>query len=219
MSSIVTVVLVDDDPASLDFLASWLDDGCHLPYTFQILHRAKRGDEAMRSIKATQPDLVILDLELPDMSGMDVARLIQHQPKQPHIMLFSAHDDLLNWQDPATAYIQGYILKGSTLEKMEAALETILKGGLYWDPVIYHQMHQKLNQAHPHSRVVWSSPLTERESEIFQLFCQGFKQAEIVTSLKLSSNTVKSHLRNICLKAGCEQLEQLRDTVFSHQAG
>ncbi|MGE3728011.1 MAG: response regulator [Candidatus Sericytochromatia bacterium] len=219
MSSVVTVVLVDDDPACLDFLFSWLSDACLLPYTFQILHQAKRGDEALCYIKASQPDLVILDLDLPDISGMDVARLIQHQPKQPHIMLFSAHDDLLNWQDPATACIQGYVLKGSTLEKMEAALETILKGGLYWDPVIYYQMHQKLNQAHPHSSVVWSSPLTERESEIFQLFCQGFKQAEIMASLKLSLNTVKSHLRNVCLKAGCENLEHLRNTVFSTKVG
>lgn len=208
--SVITVLLVDDDPASLNFLDAWLKNACHLPYTFQILHKAKRGDEAIRSLQATPPDLVILDLDLPDMSGMDVARFIQHQPKPSRILLFSAHDDLLDWQDPANACIQGYILKGATLEKLEEALAKVLQGDLYWDPIVYHQMHQKLNQAHTHSRRAWTSPLTQREAEIFQLVCQGFKQAEIATALQLSPNTVKSHLRKLCDKAGCANLENLR---------
>jgi len=212
MFPLITVVLVDDDSPTLDYLEAWLTCSCHLPYQFHIHGRATSGTKAMKQIHAYQPDLVILDLSLPDMNGMAVAQFSQSLEKQPKILIFSGYDNWLEWKDTANKLLLGYVVKGSPLEALENTLAKLLKGELCWDPAVYYNMHQK--SFLPSEPFVWVSPLTEREQDVFALFCRGFKQAKIADELKVSTNTVKTHLRKICKKAGCKELESLKKKAF-----
>ena len=212
MLPVITVMLVDDDLDTLDFLEAWLTQSCYLPYRFQILNKAKSGDEAIAKLHIRAPDLVILDLNLPDTPGLTVARFTKSLKRPPKILLYSCHDDWLEWKDSANTYIQGYVVKASPLEKLELAIETILQGDYYWDSAVYQQMHKKLRE--PEDPLNWTEPLTEREQDVFLLFNKGYKQGQMATELNLSTSTVKTHLQKICKKAGCADLESLRKKLF-----
>lgn len=212
MPQIITVMLVDDDPNTLAFLEAWLTDNCDLPYRFQILGKAFSGNEAIKQLQNAQPDLMILDLNMPETSGMIVARFAKTLSPTPRILLYSGYDDLLEWQDTAHEHIRGYVIKNSPIEKLEMAVEKILAGDIFWDPLVYYHMHQKSRMAR--KPLVWKEELTEREQEIFILFCNGHKQTQMAKELDLSINTIKTHLRNICQKANCADLEQLRQILF-----
>jgi len=214
MFPLVTVVLVDDDPDTLDYLEAWLTRSCYLPYRFHVHSKAKSGAKAMKQIQTHQPDLVILDLSLPDMNGMAVAQFSQTLPKLPKILIFSGYDDWLEWKDTANKQLLGYVVKSSPLEVLENTLEKLLNGSICWDPAVYYNMHQKSVQ--PSEPFSWASPLTKREQDVFVLFCRGFKQAKIADELQVSINTVKTHLRKICKKAECKELESLKmKTLYS----
>ena len=212
MQQIITVMLVDDDPNTLDFLEAWLTDNCDLPYRFQILGKARSGNEAIKQLQNAQPDLMILDLNMPETSGMIVARFAKTLSPTPRILLYSGYDDLLEWQDTAHEHIRGYVIKNSPIEKLEMAVEKILAGDIFWDPLVYYKMHQKSHA--PREQFVWKETLTEREQEIFALFCKGHTPTQMANQLNLSINTIKTHLRNICQKANCADIEKLRQLIF-----
>jgi DNA-binding NarL/FixJ family response regulator len=212
MPQIITVMLVDDDPNTLAFLEAWLTDNCDLPYRFQILGKALSGNEAIKQLKNAQPDLMILDLNMPETSGMIVARFAKTLTPAPRILLYSGYDDLLEWQDTAHEHIRGYVIKNSPIEKLEMAVEKILAGDLFWDPLVYYHMHQKSHA--PREQLVWKEALTEREQDIFALFCKGHTPTQMANQLNLSINTIKTHLRNICQKANCADIEKLRQLIF-----
>lgn len=215
MAAVVTVLLVDDDAITLDFLEAWLTQNCFLPYEFQILNRVQSGRMAIDMLQnQPTPDLLILDLNLPDMNGMAVAEFVQTLLQPPLILLFSGYEDWLEWRDTANLSIRGYVVKGGTVETLEYALDKILMGDIFWDPVVYYHMHQKARQGY--RPIVWHDPLTEREKEVFRLLCKGYKQAQIASELFLSTNTVKTHLRKICKKAGCPGLAVLRGMIHNH---
>ncbi|MBT9548863.1 MAG: response regulator transcription factor [Candidatus Sericytochromatia bacterium] len=212
MQPIIKVMLVDDDPNTLAFLEAWLTDNCDLPYRFQILGKALSGNEAIQQLKNVQPDLMILDLNMPETSGMIVARFAKTLSPTPRILLYSGYDDLLEWQDTVHEHIRGYVIKNSPVEKLEMAVEKILAGDLFWDPLVYYHMHQKSHE--PRKPLVWKEELTDREQDIFALFCKGHTPTQMANQLNLSINTIKTHLKNICQKANCADIAKLRQLVF-----
>jgi DNA-binding NarL/FixJ family response regulator len=203
----ITVTLVDDDPHTLDLLEAWMTNSCYIPYHFQILNKATSGQEAIKKLQDQPCDLLILDLNLPDANGLSIAHFCKTLQKRPRILLYSGYDDWLEWKDTAHRDIQGYVLKGSPIEIIEKAVKKILEGGYYWDPAVYYQMHLKSLDQEP---FVWVQPLTKRQEQVLSLLCQGDKQAQIAIKLNLSTNTVKTHLKKICKKAGCSDLESLK---------
>lgn len=212
MLPVRTVTLVDDDSDTLDLLEACLNESSALSYHIQVLSRAKSGNDAIAKLQNRFPDLVILDLNLPDISGLTVARILKAMNQPPKILLYSFHDDWLDWKDSANKYIEGYVLKGSPLEKLELAIETILQGGFYWDSAVYQQMHKKLRE--PQDPLRWAEPLTEREQDVFLLLSKGYKQGQMASELNLSTSTVKTHLKKICQKANCADLESLKKKLL-----
>ncbi|PIQ24349.1 hypothetical protein COW36_24160 [bacterium (Candidatus Blackallbacteria) CG17_big_fil_post_rev_8_21_14_2_50_48_46] len=205
----ITVVLVDDDLNTLNLLENWLTHSCELPYGFKILGKARLGSQAIEILKTHSPDLLILDLQLPDMNGMEIALFAKDLPAPPRILLFSGYDDWLEWKDTAHHPIQGYMLKGTTLDQLEEALDKILKGGICWDPSVYVQMHQKSRASSEQEH--WKRQLSTRELDILSLLRKGHKQAQIASELNLSINTVKTYLRRIAKKADCQRLDELKN--------
>lgn len=208
----VTVTLVDDDLHTLDLLEAWMTNSCYIPYHFQILNKASSGREAIKKIRDQPCDLVILDLNLPDANGLSIAHFCKTLQKRPRILLYSGYDDWLEWKDTAHRHIQGYVIKGGPIETLEKAVHKILQGGYFWEPAVYYQMH--LKSLEPEEPFVWAQPLTNRQEEVLSLLCQGEKQAQIAVRLNLSTNTVKTHIRKICKKAGCSSLESLKKKII-----
>lgn len=207
----ITVVLVDDDLNTLNLLENLLTHSTYLPYNFTILGKAQKGVHAIELLKTYSPDLLILDLHLPDMNGMEIARFSESLPVLPRILLFSGYDDWLEWRDTGNYHIQGYVVKGTTLEKLEEALEIVLNGDIFWDPAVYVQMHKKNRISSV--QIQWSPPLSTREQDVLYLFRKGYKQMQIASELNLNINSVKTYLRRIMNKASCKDLECLKSKL------
>ncbi len=195
----------------LNLLEGWLSGCCPLPYRFNIWGKAREGNRALEILKTHPPDLLILDLHLPDMNGMDIALFAGSLPTPPRILLFSGHDDWLEWKDTAHEHIQGYVVKGTTLDQLDEVLAKILKGEIFWDPSVYVQMHKKHREAS--TQIHWSSPLSERERDVLRLLRKGYKQAQIASELNLSMSSVKTYLKRLTQKAGCQELDCLKSKL------
>ena len=192
------VLLVDDHPmigAALDMLLRESD--------YQLLGRAKTAAEANKQISALKPDLVLLDVHLPDASGLDVLRRIQRARWRPKVILLTAGMDEAQLLAAADLNPEGMVLKTSDPGLLTECMDAVVAGGRWVDPEIAERTRQA------QAKAASAPPLTRRERELIELVRQGLRNRDIANELGVTEGTVKVYLHAIFDKLQVENRTEL----------
>ena len=194
-----TILIVDDHPFFREGLKSLLARSSK----YRIVGEAGNGEEAFRKAKELNPDLIIMDISLPDGSGIDVSQEIRELLSDTKIVILSMHLKIDYIVKAFRSGAIGYITKDSATETLLECLETVSKGEYYMDPSLSHAVVEGLVKTREQETEVTGtgySALTPREQEILRWLAEGLSAKEIADKLFISQKTVENHRANIMNK-------------------
>ncbi len=198
-------VLIADDHA---IVRTGLRALIHSESTMELVGEASGGYETIELVEKTQPDVLVLDLSMPDLDGIAVTRQIKPQFPNVHILILTIHEDQALLREAIKAGASGYILKHAAESELIAAIQRILCGDLYVDPAMVRQLLQE--PAAPLAMPSQSTEtLTPREIEVLKLIVQGYTNRQIGEELNISFRTAESHRASLSEKLGLHSRVEL----------
>ena len=206
MEKIKKVIIVDDHPLFRKGIKSVLQEDADI----EIIGEAGNSDEAMALIEKETVDIVILDLQMPGMSGIELSKMIKSRYKNISIILLTMHKDERIFNNSLEYGLEAYILKENAVEEVLKAVHVVADGNFYLSPSMSEYMIQKSMKQ---KKLVDENPgiknLSEKEKEILNLISQNKTTKEIAEALFVSYKTIENHRANICKKlniSGCNAL-------------
>jgi NarL family two-component system response regulator LiaR len=214
MTPPIRVLVVDDHPVVRRGIKSLLaeEDG------IEVVGEASNGLEALQQVEKLHPDVILMDLVMPEMGGVEAIQRITAAHPEARILVMTsfAADDKVFPSIKAGAL--GYLLKDSDPEDMLRMIRQVHRGELSIHPSIARKVIQELNRSQEISRgPMTPSPLTEREVEILQLLAQGVENKEIARRLSLRDATVRTHVSNILSKL--QLANRVQATLYALRSG
>ncbi len=195
MSETIGLLIVDDHPVVRDGLVAILGT----QPDFAITGQAASGETALALFESLQPDVILLDLEMPGMDGVEVIRHLRALQPAVKIVVFTAFDTDERILSALQAGAKGYLLKGAPRSELFEAIRIVHRGGSLLQPVVASRL---LNQLSETGDDALAEELTPRESEVLQLLAQGKPNKEIAAELVITERTVKFHISSILAKLG-----------------
>jgi len=193
------ILIVDDHPLfreGLKFLIA------RYP-RFEIVGEAGNGREGLRMSQKLKPDLILMDLSLPDKSGIDITRdILSHLP-QTRVIILSMHSKIDHVTESFGAGASGYIVKESAAEKLIQGLEAVSRGEFYLDSSLSSKVVERLAELPEKTaqiKDIGYESLTPREQQVMRLLAEGISIKEIAEKLFISPKTVENHRTNIMSK-------------------
>ena len=195
----IEVCLVDDQTLVRQGIRSLLA----LSDSIRVIAEAGDGIQAVETIPRTKPDVVLLDMRMPGMSGLDVLNALAAKNELPPTIILTTFDDDQLVLAGLKAGARGYLLKDVSLDQLVNAVKTVADGGSLVAPVVTQRLLAGLERMHNEfTSLDRPDPLTERETEILRLMASGYSNKEIANSLGVAEGTVKNHVSNILSKLG-----------------
>ena len=195
----IKVCLVDDQTLVRKGVRSLLE----LSNEIEVIGEAPDGLSAMDVIPECNPDVVLLDMRMPEMSGLEVLVALGKEDKLPPTIILTTFDDDQIVLAGIKAGARGYLLKDVSLDELVGAIKTVAGGGSLVKPAITERLLKGLEGMRTEfSSLDRPDPLTERETEILRLMAGGYSNKEIANSLGVAEGTVKNHVSNILSKMG-----------------
>ncbi len=177
---------------------------------WKIAGEANCGEEALRLVAKVNPDLICLDINLPDINGIRLARLIQERFPQVRMLALSAEEEETTLLQLAQSGVTGFVSKSSGMDELATAIQTIINGKSYF-PI---QIHEQLRKRNLDERKSDISKLTDREWEILAYIASGLTNKEIGGHLFISPRTVETHKRNLIQKLQAKNTIELVKFFF-----
>jgi DNA-binding NarL/FixJ family response regulator len=175
---------------------------------FDLVGEAAGGYEAIELVEKTSPEVLILDLSMPDLDGISVTRKIKPQFPALKILILTIHEDEALLKEAIKAGAAGYILKRAAEAELISAIRTILRGDLYVDPSMVRVLLEEARSPQIKQKDPTES-LTQRETEILRLIVEGYTNRQIGQELNISIRTVEGHRANISDKLGLHSRVEL----------
>ncbi len=188
--STIRVLLADDHVIVRAGIRQFLEQDPSI----QIVAEAGNGQEACDLIAQHQPDVAVLDIQMPKLSGIEVTRWIRSQRLTTGVLVLTAYDDPPYVQAVLQAGANGYVLKSSDPQEIVQAVIDVFQGKSVLDPVLTQKFMARLAKIEPADRV---EDLSERELQVLTLTARGFTNKAIAAQLTISDRTVQNHLANI----------------------
>ena len=188
----ISVCLVDDQTLVRQGIRSLLE----LSDSIRVVAEAVDGAQAVEMIPQVKPDVVLLDMRMPGMSGLDVLNALGKDGRLPPTIILTTFDDEQLVLAGLKAGARGYLLKDVSLDQLVDAVKVVAEGGSLVAPMVTQRLLSGLERMHK------PDPLTERETEILRLMAGGYSNKEIANSLGVAEGTVKNHVSNILSKLG-----------------
>lgn len=209
-SMVRKVFIVDDHPVMLQGYAALIKRESDL----EVAGEAASAEEALQKIDEVEPDLVIVDISLSGMNGIELIKHLTAQHEDLAILVVSMHDETLYGERALRAGAKGYVMKSEARTAVIEAIRTILKGDFYLsDPLNRKVLLRYTGQYEGETASV--SSLSDRELEVFELIGQGNTTKEIADMLHLSEKTVHSHRSRIKRKLSIDNsIELTRQAVL-----
>lgn len=183
---------------------------------YGVVGEARTGREAVKLCRRLEPDIVVMDVSMPDMNGVDATERVVHQVPGVRVLAFSMHSDARFIRRMLDAGASGYVPKSHALEEMGAALKALARGQTYLSPSVTGQLLDAMG-APPGAGEDAAIPLTVREREVLQMIAEGHSAGEIAERLSLSVKTVESHRRRVMHKLDLHSVALL--TKYAIRAG
>ncbi len=174
---------------------------------FDVVGLAEDGADAVRMVRKLQPDVLVTDLAMPGLNGIEAIRRVRAHNEAARVLCLSMHGDQRNVLAALDAGASGYLLKDSSSEELAQAVRRVAAGRVHLSPVLMGVVVDEIRLRHrapPHlaAQVGGRPLLTPREREIVQLFAEDLSTQEIANRLHLSGKTVATHRENITRKLG-----------------
>jgi len=191
------ILIVDDHQLIIDGLRGFIE----LNQNYQVIGEANTGTEAIRLTSVLNPDLILMDIEMPEMSGIQASQEIKKSHPQIKIIIVSMHNEKQLIKKLIDQGADGYLLKNSSQIEVMDAIEKVLNNQIYLSQdVTLSLLDKSQNKSSHNSDVTTIAQLTEREIEILKLVAQGMTNKEVGDSLNISHRTVDTHRTNLMKK-------------------
>jgi len=194
----ISVVIADDHSLVRQGLRRYLE----MAGDIEVLGEAANGAEVLRMIEngTGEPDIVLLDIRMPEMDGLETARRIRVRHPNVGIIILTAYDDRQFVVEAVRAGARGYVLKARDAEHLIQTVRLVAGGNMVIDPQLVVALAEELSAANERDRK--AETLTAREIEVLQLLAFGHTNKDIAEQLFISPDTVKTHLEHIFEKLG-----------------
>ena len=204
------ILLIEDDADNISLLTRLLE---HHGYEMSVAKHAAAGLEKAREEK---PDLILMDLKMPGMNGIEATREIRKKHPDIKILVLTTYDDDEWVFDAIRAGASGYLLKDTPRQKIIEAIRGTVDGKSFVDPVVAGKLLNQVasNQTQPTS--ILTEKLTERELDVLRLLAKGMPNTDIAGTLHLSEGTVRNHVSAILEKLGVSDRTQAAVIAIQH---
>lgn len=186
---------------------------------FEVVAEAADGNEAVERTKKFRPDVVIIDLSMPNLSGIDATKIIKQKHPEIKVLVLTMHESEEYLFQMLSSGASGYLLKSAGKEELAAAIRTVFRGERYFSPQMSEMMVTGYLRKAESKRSYASDddiPLTKREKEILRLIADGLTNQEIGEKLFISPRTVETHRTNIMQKLDIHDVVNLVRYAIEH---
>lgn len=209
----IRLLVVDDHQVVRESLVSSIskDKG------IEVIDQASDGEEAIEKYKLLDPDLILMDLNMPNVNGIEATRQLKKIDHEVKVVMLSMHDNKEFILDALSAGIEGYILKMSNLKEVLKAIKDVHSGINYFDPNITGQLASDFDSDFKNQNeqdIMDDFGITQREIEIIKMLTDSNNVEEISDKLSISLHTVKNHKRNILNKLDLKNTGELIAFAF-----
>ena len=195
----IRVCLVEDQTIVREGLRSLLN----MVDDVEVVAEAIDGEQAVRLIFEHSPDVVLLDVKLPKLDGLQVLQRIKESRKLPPTIILTTFDDDQTVLEGIRLGVKGFLLKDISLDQLTSAIRKVHAGGTIIKPALTNRAVKGLHEVPKEfPSLDRPDPLSEREIEVLRLMCGGYSNREIAEALFLAEGTVKNHISNILSKLG-----------------
>lgn len=209
------VIVCDDQAIVRDGLVMLLK----LEPDIQVVGVADDGAKALELVSQNRPDLVLMDLKMPVMNGVEATRQIRKNYPEVKVLVLTTYDDDEWVFDALQAGASGYLLKDTPREELIKAIKGTAAGKTYVDPSVAGKVLDKMTSHQTQATSQVTSKLTDREIEILRLIARGLSNVDISERLFLSEGTVRNHVSAILAKLGVADRTQAAIIAIQHGLG
>ena len=200
----IKVLVTDDHQIIVDGLKSLLNNSAD----FKVIGEANNGREALKIIENVEVDVVLMDIDMPVMNGIETLKEIRRRRLEVKVIILSMHHEAGMIKSLIDLGAMGYLLKSSPQEELAAAIRKVAAGQQYFSTQVTLSLLNKPQNSH-NSESGSARLLTERETEIIKLIAEGFSNKEIGAKLFISHRTVDTHRTNLMKKIQVENIAGL----------
>lgn len=199
----MNILLVDDHNLFRNGLKMLIDT---IP-GYNVTGEASNAREFLEKIKTGQFDIIFLDIDMPDMNGIDAARIALKSYPDLKIITLTMYGDQEYFDQMVQAGAKGFLLKNSDILEVKSAIEAVQQGGTYYSQELMHTILKNLMQTREHKTNVCE--FSDRETEILGLICTGLSNQAIGEKLFISKRTVEKHRANLLMKTNSKNTADL----------
>lgn len=216
MSDIIRVVLADDHVFVRDGIKSLLENEANI----EVVGEAIDGADALEVVAANKPDLLIVDIRMPNLTGIEVVEKLRSDNNNVKIIMLSMHESEEYVLKSIKAGADGYLLKGSSKDEFLKALHTVANGGKYFSgdisSILISQLTNSSLSTEPKQNFGEEMMITKREKEILTLLLSGKGNKEIAEALDISKRTAEVHRFNLMKKLKVKNLMELSNKATEY---
>jgi DNA-binding NarL/FixJ family response regulator len=216
MSPVIRVLVADDQRVVREGLATLLG----LLADVEVVGAAADGDEAVALAIRQQPDVVLMDLQMPRCDGVEATSRLRNHDASIKVLVLTTYTDDRSVIDALRAGARGYLTKDASAAEIRQALQQVMSGQAAIDPAVQHHLLDAIMtspSATPAGRTPqYPDGLSHREAEVLRLIAQGLSNAEIADRLVVSETTVKSHINHLFAKTGVRDRAQAVTYAYRH---
>ena len=205
----IAVGIVDDEAFVRSALRVYLSN----TEDIEVIGEAAGGTEAISMVENSNPDVLLLDLQMPDLDGVEVTRRLREKGFTTRIVVVTAHVDDQYVTPALLAGASGYIDKDSEPQKIVHSVREVTRGELVIDPQVIRYLIDAASRSNP-AKNMGVSAVTEREKQVLQELCAGSSNSEMASHLFLSESTIKYYLSNLMRKFDSRDRVQLIVSAF-----
>ena len=193
----IKLLLVDDHPIVLDGIKSHL---CAQP-DFEVVGDAANGQDALRKAKLTLPDVVLMDISMPHMNGLEAMANLRKQVPNAKVLILTMHDSKEYIAQVVRSGARGYLLKDSAPAELVGAIKAVHAGEVYFSPSVSRVLIEEMADGNKRNADNPSPPpLTDREREVLSLIAEGLLNKQIADRLGIGVRTIETHRERIMRK-------------------
>ena len=205
----IRVAVVEDHQLFREGLVRLLD----LQQGIKVVLQAENGVMLLNKLVDTPVDVILMDLDMPEMNGMEATRRVAEQYPDICVVALSMHGDREYYFEMVAAGAKGFLLKSSELSEVVEAIRAVFEGGSFFSEELLRTLVEQLQPAVGND----TEALSDRETEVLIEVCRGLSNQEIADKLFISKRTVDKHRANILQKTGCRNTANLVFYAIKHQ--